>query len=88
MAHLSHVHSGLIASHAHTLIFAVAGAHAAAQWFASTTPSLSLAAFREAHLRHQLASASPHNAAAAIAVYRQAYARRVAAFIAGGKRHG
>lgn len=88
MAHLSHVHSGLIAPHAHTLIFAVAGGHAAARWLDHFAPALSLAEFREAHLRRLLAHVDPFNVAAAMAVFRQAYGRRIAAFIAGGKRHG
>jgi len=85
MANLLHVHLGQTASPAHTLVFTIASVHAAAEWLASTAPNLSLATFREAHLR---AHASPHNATAAMAVFRPAYARRVAASIAGGKRHG
>lgn len=92
MAHLSHVHSGLIASPAHTLAFAVAGEHAAAQWLDHLAPPLSLAEFREARLHHLLAHVDPYNVAAAVAVavavFRQAYAQRIAAFISGGKRHG
>jgi len=88
MASLSHVHLGRTASPAHTLVFANAGAHAAAQWLNSAAPSLSLAAFRESSLHHLLAHATPGNVAAAMAVFRQAYARRVATFIAGDKRRG
>ncbi|WOB74095.1 hypothetical protein [Achromobacter xylosoxidans] len=88
MAHLSHVHSGLIASPAHTLVFAVAGTQAAAQWLGHVAPALSLAEFCETHLHQLLTYVEPNNVAAAMAVFRQAYARRIAEFIAGGKRHG
>lgn len=88
MAHLSHVHSGLIVSHAHTLIFAVAGTHAAAQWLNHATPDLSLAEYRETSLRELLARAEARNIAAVVAVFRQAYGQRIAAFIAGVKHHG
>ncbi|MFY4258649.1 hypothetical protein ACOTCG_13705 [Achromobacter xylosoxidans] len=88
MAHLSHVRSGPIAFPAHTLVFAVAGAQAAAQWLDSVAPALSLAEFCETHLRQLLTHVDPNNAAAAMAVFRQAYAGRIAVFIAGGKRHG
>ncbi|WP_182835673.1 hypothetical protein [Bordetella avium] len=88
MAHLSLVHSGLIASPAHTLVFAVAGTHSAAQWLACTAPELSLAEYRETCLRQLLVNADPHNIMAVTAVFRQAYAQRIAAFIAGGNHHG
>lgn len=88
MAHLSLVHSGLIASPAHTLVFAVAGRHAAAQWLSRAAPDLSLAEYRETRLRQLLANADPHNIMAVTAVFRQAYAQCIAAFIAGGNHHG
>lgn len=88
MARLSHVHSGLIASPAHTLIFAVAGTRAASQWLDRTAPDLSLAEYRETRLNQLMARVYPFNVAAAMGVFRQAYAQRIAAFIAGGKRHG
>lgn len=88
MASLSHVHSGLIASPAHTLVSAVAGTQAAAQGLNSVAPALSLAEFCETHLRQLLTHVDPNNAASAMAVLRQAYAGRIAVFIAGGKRHG
>lgn len=88
MAHLSLVHSGLIASPAHTLVFAVAGTRAAAQWLNRTAPDVSLADYRETRLHKLLANADPHNVAAVVAVFRQAYAQRIAAFIAGGNHHG
>lgn len=88
MARLSHVHSGLIASPVHTLVFAVAGTHAAARWLNRTALDLSLAEYRETCLRQLLANADPHNIMAVTAVFRQAYAQRIAAFIAGGNHHG
>lgn len=88
MAHLSYVHSGLIASPAHTLIFAVAGTHATAQWLNRAALDLSLAEYRKTSLRQLLAHSNPHRVAAVAAVFRQANGRHIAAFIAGVKHHG